>query len=217
MKNPFALKTCLFLFGFVFFIGHQRSAAQSQTELLDQLRERYDSVELMRAAFTQQTTSPFGDELPINRGTILLKGDNYRVETDVQTFVTNGATTWVYDNDQNQVLINDFVDDEATFSISDFLNNFDQEYEILESSTTYLNGVRHENVKLNSLVENAFFKEVGLTIRSTDYIITRLTVIDVNEASLDFSLDDIEINPDISGDPFTFIPPDDAEIIDLRS
>ena len=202
---------------FVLFCGQSAAYAQAQDDVLELLRARYNTVEFLRAAFTQKTTSPFGEDLPVNRGTILLQGDNYRVETDVQTFVTNGVTTWVYDAYQNQVLVNDFVDDEATFSISNFLRNFDQEYEVLESSVTYLDGARHEIVRMASLVENAFFKEVSLTIRATDHIITRLTVIDVNDASLDFTLDDIEINPEISGDPFDFIPPNDAEVIDLRS
>ena len=201
----------------VLFCGHSMVKAQPPTELLDELRSRYEAMELLRASFTQKTTSPFGDELPANRGTLLLRGDHYRVETDIQTFVTNGETTWVYDASQNQVLVNDYINDEATFSLSDFLHNFDSEFEVRETSTRYVDGEQFEIIQMASLLDEAFFREVTLTVRKDDYLITRLIVVDVNSASLDFSLDDIEINPIIEGDPFIFIPPGDAEIIDLRS
>ena len=128
-----------------------------------------------------------------------------------------GEITWVYDTYQNQVIVNDFVKDEASFTISDFLDNFHSDYEILESSVSYVNGIKHHTLRLNAISPSSFFKEVTLNMRDSDDIITRLNVLDVNDATLDFNLDSIEINPSIEGDPFTFIPPDDAEIIDLRS
>ena len=205
------------LFIIVCFVGQQPLAAQSEDELISRIRTRYDQVELMRASFTQRITSPFGDILPENRGTLVLEGDRYRVETEVQTFVTNGETTWIYDAAERQVLINDFVDDETTFSISKFLNDFHAEYEVMATSLVHAEGTRHHRLRLKSLVNEAFFKEVTLWMRDNDDVITRLKVLDVNDAVLEFYLDDIEINPQLDSDPFTFTPPSDAEIIDLRS
>ena len=123
----------------------------------------------------------------------------------------------MYDTYQNQVIVNDFVKDEASFTISDFLENFHTEYEILESSTSFVNGIQHYRIRLNAVSPSSFFKEVTLDMRDSDNIITRLNVLDVNDAVLDFNLDGVELNPPIEGDPFTFTPPDGAEIIDLRS
>lgn len=202
---------------FVLFNGQMESSAQSADELVKRLRARYDSVEFLRADFTQQTTSPFGEELPLNTGTLLLEGNNYRVETDAQTFVTNGTTTWVYDAFQNQVIINDFVEDEATFVISDFLETFHQDYEIIDTSTSFLNGTKYYSLQLSTVMPSSFFKEVTLQVRDSDDVITRMTVLDVNDATLQFSLDAIELNPAIEGNPFNFDPPAGADIIDLRS
>ena len=201
----------------VLFAGQSTAFAQSNEDLINRIRARYDTVELLRADFTQQTTSPFGEKMPVNQGTLILEGDNYRVETEVQTFVTDGETTWVYDTYQNQVIVNNFVKDEASFTISDFLDNFHTDYEILETSTSYINGTKHHRIRLNAISPSSFFKEVTINMRDSDNIITRLNVLDVNDASLDFNLDGIELNPAIEGDPFSFIPPDGAEIIDLRS
>ena len=199
-----SLYTIFFLF--VLFCGQSLAFAQSNDELIDRLRARYDAVTLIRADFTQQTTSPFGEKMPINTGTLVLEGDNYRVETDVQTFVTDGETTWVYDSYQNQVIVNDFVKDEATFVLSDFLDNFHNEYEILDSSVTYVNGIKHHSMRLNASSSANFFKEVTIKMRESDSIITEMNVLDVNDALLDFSLDGIELNPSLDVDPFTFHP-----------
>ncbi len=217
MNDRFKTASIIVLFTAVLFGIQLPLLAQSQAELIGRLRAKYDQVELMRADFTQRITSPFGEAFPENRGTLLLEGDRYRVETDIQTFVTNGETTWIYDAQEKQLLINDFIDDETTFSISNFLNSFHSDYEVLGSSLNYLNGSRHYELHLKSEVNEAFFKEVTLWMRDKDHIITRLKVLDVNDAILEFTLDDIEINPYIEGDPFTFTPPDDADIIDLRS
>lgn len=201
----------------VLLSGHSVSSAQTANELVKRLRSRYDAVDLLRADFVQKTTSPFGEALPENSGTLILEGNNYRVETDVQTFVTNGTTTWIYDAFQNQVIINDFVADEATFVISDFLSSFHEEYEIKDSSTSFLDGIKHYKLQLHTTTPSSFFKEVTLHVRENDDVITQMEVIDVNDAMLQFNLEKIELNPVIEGDPFTFDPPTSADIIDLRS
>lgn len=217
MKHKNHIASFIALFIAVLFTGQQPLSAQSEAELIGRLRAKYDQVELMKADFTQNITSPFGDLLPENRGSLLVEGDRYRVETASQTFVTDGETTWIYSALEKQVLINDFVDDETTFSISNFLDNFHSDYQVLNTSLSYLNGTRHHELQLKSEVNESFFKEVTLWMRDSDHVITRLKVLDVNDAVLDFNLNDIEINPYIEGNPFTFTPPDGAEIIDLRS
>ena len=206
---------------FVLFSLHSeafgQTSASNQDQLIQRIQYRYGQIDLLRASFTQHTTSPFNEAMPLNEGTLTLRDNHYRVETDVQTFVTNGETTWIYNTFQNQVLINDFVEDESTFIINDFLNNFEQEYEVLETKVVHTNGIKYNIVRLESLNGSSFFKSVTLSVRDSDDIITRIEVLDVNDALLDFRLEEIEINPIIEEDPFTFLPPEGAEVIDLRS
>ncbi len=216
MRHLFHKVSFIALFITVCFAGQQPLMAQSEDELIGRLRAKYDQVALLKADFTQTITSPFGDVLPENSGSLVLEGDRYRVETDIQTFVTDGETTWIYDATERQVLINDFVDDETTFSISSFLDNFHTDYEVLSASLNYLNGTRHHELQLRAGSDETFFKEVTLWMRDKDHVITRLRVLDLNDAILEFNLDDIEINPAIEGNPFNFVPPADAEVIDLR-
>ncbi|MDZ4700061.1 MAG: outer membrane lipoprotein carrier protein LolA [Rhodothermales bacterium] len=191
--------------------------AQSPEEMLGRLKATYRDDVAIRADFSQQLTSPDGERLPGVEGTIVLLGDRYRVDTDGQTLVTNGETTWIYNRYENQVLVHYYVDDPSTFSLSDFLFAFDTHYEILETNLKYLDGVRHQVLTLRPLAEESFFREVTLWMRDTDSVITRLRVLDMNEAELDFGLEHLEFDPPLAGDPFTFEPPDGVEVIDLRA
>ena len=82
----------------VLFFGQAMSYAQDANEVIDYLKNRYDDVTLVRTGFTQKATSPFGESLPQNQGTVILQGNKYRVESGTQTFVTDGVTTWIYDS-----------------------------------------------------------------------------------------------------------------------
>ncbi len=191
--------------------------AQSPEEMLGRLKATYRDDVAIQADFNQHLTSPDGERLPGVEGTIVLLGDQYRVETDGQTFVTNGETTWILNRYENQVLVNDYIDDPSTFSLSNFLFAFDEHYEILETNLKYLDGVRHQVLTLRPRAEESFFREVTLWMRDTDSVITRLRVLDVNEAELDFGLEHLEFDPRLAGDPFTFEPPEGVEIIDHRA
>jgi outer membrane lipoprotein carrier protein len=184
--------------------------------MLGRLKATYREDRAIRADFSQQLTAPDGEALPGVDGTVILLGDHYRVETDAQTFVADGETTWIYNQRENQVLVNDFIEDPTTFSLSRFLFEFDRHYEILASSPKYLDGVRHQEMTLRPLAEDTFFREVTLWVRDKDSVITRLVVLDVNEARLDFRLEHLAFDPPLDGDTFAFVAPDGAEVIDLR-
>jgi outer membrane lipoprotein carrier protein len=108
----------------VLFTGHLTSGAlmlhaQSPEEMLGRLKATYRSDVAIQADFSQHLTSPDGERLPGVEGTIVLLGDRYRVDTDGQTLVTNGETTWIHNRYENQVLVHDYVDDPSTFSLFD--------------------------------------------------------------------------------------------------
>jgi outer membrane lipoprotein-sorting protein len=144
-------------------------------------------------------------------------GDNYRVETSSQTIITDGLITWVYNSIENQLIINDYEEDETTFSISDFFFSFDEKYSVREVRAETIGGARHHVLALTPLDEGSFFTDVTLWVRASDSIITKLQVLDANETTMNFDLNSIVINPEVAADAFSFTPADDTDVVDLRS
>lgn len=211
-----SLLTHLMLVAIFLSIGDQASA-QSADAVFERLKEKYASIESLRAEFSQTMKSSYMDEEATSQGILVIQGDRYRVETEGQTLVTDGSITWVYMPSQNQVLINDYHDDEQSFSISEFLFGYDENYHASDVTTTTIGGQRHFVLSLTPKRDDAFFTEATLALRDRDNIITQLQVVDVNGTTMVFNLDNIQLNPPLPDNEFSFTPPQGTEVIDLRS
>lgn len=186
--------------------------AQTADEVLAALRSKYDTMTSLRATFNQTTSSTYMDETEHFHGDIILQGDSYRIEMPSQTIVTDTRITWVYNKSENQVLINDYVDDETTFSLSRFLNEFDSAYTVDAFESTDEGSI----LTLLPLDPFSSFQSVTIWTRSRDDLVTRLDVVDVNDVQMSLDLLDIEFNPPVPGGSFVFVTPEGVEEIDLR-
>lgn len=216
MKSRFLVVAVAILLASM-FTSASRLAAQDAEEIFERLKDTYESIDALRAEFSQTMSSEFMDEEATSRGLLIASGEKYRVETDGQTLVTDGAVTWVYMPSQGQVLINDNTDDEATFSVSEFLFDYDDKFELSDARSTSLDGESHYVVTLEPRSNDAFFTEATLWMRSRDNVVTRLEVVDVNGTKMLFRLMNIQLNPKLEAGIFSFTPPEGAEVVDLRS
>jgi outer membrane lipoprotein carrier protein len=162
-------------------------------------------------------TADYFDEAERTSGTLVMQGKRYRVETSAQTLVTDGVMTWIYNIAENQVLLNDYVEDETTFSINNFFHHFDELYEVAGVQRAAIG--REENVimKMTARSSDSFFREVTVHMRDRDDMIVRLEVLDANETSLSFDLVDIVLNEPVDSASFRFEPSTDMDVVDLRS
>ncbi|NND73124.1 MAG: outer membrane lipoprotein carrier protein LolA [Rhodothermales bacterium] len=205
------------LFALILTIPRSDIAAQDATTVLGDLRSTYDAITGLKADFSQTMNSEYMNEPQETSGTLVLMGDKYRVEAGVQTIVTDGEFTWVYNAAEDQLIINDYEEDETTFSISDFFQTFDERYTVQDLTSTSTDGVEHHILALTPTDPASFFTGVTLWVRATDNIITRLQIMDANETEMTFGLDEIQINPEIAPDSFSFTPDDGTDVVDLRS
>jgi outer membrane lipoprotein-sorting protein len=185
--------------------------AQRGGDILDRLRERYESTDALRARFTQT----IGDASM--EGTLTLRGDAYRIEMSDQTLVTDGTTSWVYSKPDQQVLVNDVIPDETAFSPADFFTHYPDRFDVSVAGSETLDGARHDRLTLTPKSQDSFLREVTLFVRSTDALPTRVQIVDGNGTRVAFDLRDVEVNPRIGSDVFRFVPPAGTEVVDLRS
>ncbi len=193
------------------------AAAQDAEDVFERLKNKYDSIESLRAEFSQTMSSSYMDEQATSHGLLIASGEKYRVETEGQTLVTDGEVTWVYMPSQQQVLINDYMEDEQTFSVNEFLFDYDERFKLSDVQRSTLDGEDHFVVSLEPKSKDAFFTEATLSMRARDNVVTRLQVVDVNGTTMVFRLTNIQINPTLDAGVFSFTPPKGAEVVDLRS
>ncbi len=197
------------------------SPGQAQTadslSLLETIQQRYEQLNGLQATFTQEIRSDFASGSTRMRGTLLLKQEKYRVETEEQTLVTDGTTTWIYTPADQQVIINHADQDASTFSPETFFTDYANHYRIVRAEEEWQNGVRRRKLSLTPSSSQTLFQDVTLWVRANDPIVTRLQVTDREGSVITISLDDIDLNPGLRASDFTFTPPDYADVVDLRS
>ncbi len=211
----YALPTILVIV-IVLAAGHP-AQAQDADAVFQRLLDKYETISSLRASFTQTMTTPYSDDEASFSGRLMLQGDQYRVETGTEVLIVNERETFVYRPQEQQLLINDTVNDENSFSPSEFLLDYHQRFDVAEASAETLNGERHYRLTLLPRNPDSFFLEATLWMRDRDALITRLEVLDANETRMIFELDDLELNPPLAPDTFRFTAPEGVEVIDLRS
>jgi outer membrane lipoprotein carrier protein len=185
---------------------------------LSEVQEAYQSLSGLEASFTQVMTSDLAGDSTRVEGTVLLSGNKYRVQTPQQTVITDGTTTWIHTPADSQVVINDAADEGSTVTPETFLTASADRYRVKSSSSTTRLDTPHEKLTVVAADESARFKEARLWVRRSDTLVTRMRATDRNGSILDLRLDEITVNPPVLREdtPFTFSPPEDAEVIDLR-
>lgn len=195
----------------------QTAAAQDADAVFERLRDKYATIQSLRAEFTQTMTSVYSDEASSFTGQLVLEGDKYRVETGTEVLIVSDEEMYIYRPGEKQVLINDIVEDDNSFSPSDFLLNYDERFDVSGVETVTLDGTRHYKLRLVPKKADSFFQEATFWVRNSDTIITRVEVLDVNDTTMVFALKNIQLNPSIDAKTFTFTPPAGVEVVDLRS
>lgn len=196
--------------------GHIAAQAQSADALLEALSRTYNEHTGLRAEFTQTMSSAYSDFTESFSGTLLLKGNRYRVETERQTLVTDGNITWIYNADENQVLINQNADSEDALSVDQLFSGYAARFDAGRVETESLGGRRHHVLHLNPKDSASFFAAVTVWMRADDNVISRIRIVDQNDTTMLFELRNVDLNARVDEQAFTFSPPQGVEVIDLR-
>ncbi len=213
-------QTALLLAVVAALAGPRLAAAQEASEeaeaLLDRLQARYEAAEAVRAEITQTKRSPFAEAPQSLSGTLLLSGKRYRIETPQQTVVTDGETVWIYNPGEEQVLVNDYVEDEATLAPQDLFTGYRERFRVEGMRTETLGGQAYHVLRLTPAQEGAPLREVTLWLRPSDGLPARVETLDANGARTTFRLDALSFDPPLAPDAFVLDPPAGAEVVDLR-
>ena len=193
----------------VLFAGQPR--AQDATAIAQRLQQRYSLLDALQADFVQ---SMGGSTL---RGTLTVRGDAFRIELPNQTLVSDGTTLWSYTPEDNQVVVQNYAEEDLGFSIGMVFTDYLQVFRPTGATRATIGGVRHDVLALVPREAGSPVRDATLYVRSADAVPTRVRVHDVEGRTLAFDLTDVQLNPRLTADAFTFRYPRGVEVIDLRS
>lgn len=190
------------------------SSAQDAQEIIKKVQSKYDNISDAKATFTQTQKGKSG-KANSSSGVIYIKKTNkYRIEAGGQVIITDGKTSWSYSPRKKQVVVDNYKDDGNTFSPNKFLFNYPENfYSDLEGEEN-LGGVDCYVIKLTPR-SGGSVKSAKIWIDKNEDMIRKINI-STSEATTTYTLKDISLDAGLNASEFSFSPPADVEVIDLR-
>ncbi len=183
--------------------------SQDAQEIIKKVQGNYKSIKDAKASFTHS------GKKNSESGTIYIQKENkYRIETKGQVLVTDGVTSWSYSIKKKQVIVDNYKDDGNTFSPNKFLFNYPENfYSDLDGSET-VSGLDCYLLKLTPRSKGSV-KSAKIWVDKEENLIRKITI-NSKEGTDTYLLKKISLDSGVSSSKFTFSPPSDVEVIDLR-
>jgi outer membrane lipoprotein carrier protein len=192
-------------------------SAQSAEEILEKVREQYETVQDAELRFAQTVRFPLSKMEQHLSGTLLMKkGNKYRIETEDMTIVTDGKTVWSHSKVNNQVLIDNFRLDERAYSPERILLAAPTDFTPTLLGNERLAKKEVSVLKLVPTDQHGFIRTLKLWVGETDYLIKKVELVDANDKETTYSVNDLRLNRGVSDARFTYPIPEGVEIVDLR-
>jgi len=219
MKTKLSLVTIFFFLIAVFSYSQPKQTDKKADDILHGVSAKYKSYKSVKATFVITVENAKEKTNDVQKGTIFLKGNKYKLEVAGQDVVSDGKTRWTFVKDANEVQIDNQKTDESAISPSNIFTMYEKGFLFKFVGEQKEKGMVYQLVELTPVdpKKKNFFK-VKLTINKNDKFVTSAKLYDKNGSIQTISVD--KLTPDAASEDSVFsfnaskYP--GAEIIDLR-
>jgi outer membrane lipoprotein carrier protein len=175
--------------------------------LLKDIQNKFDSINDLSAEITQLVNGKINLE-----GKVYYKKENHlRFEFNNMLIVSDGETSWNYNEQQNKVIITNYdTEGNKILSLRQIIYEYPDECEL----STY-DSEGEKVLKLIPQNNSLSFNSVKLFI-TDDNLISKVLIDDPSTGSIQVFLSNYKINKNLSDSLFSFSPPEGSQVLDLR-
>ncbi len=223
MKDSFTVKIMirtLFLMGFLlsnFTASSAVAGKLSAKEIIKKVKKKYGEMTSLQADFEQVFFWELAGDTQTVSGKIYLKqGNNYRIDTDNQSIVTDGTTVWTYSKSNDQVIIDLVSDSEENPLPKDLLFRYSEDYEARLVGEEKLDGRKVHVIDMDPKDEDGLVLSMRIWVDASDWLTRKIEQVDINENRNTYLVRNVRQDAELTADLFQFVPGDATEIVDLR-
>ena len=211
MKNILILTLSLLISTVAF---SQSKKAEKIIEEITKKTQEYKSVEF-EFTFTYQDPSN-GDDVS-EQGKLTISGDKYILEIEGQTVICDGETMWTYIEDAWEVQINAIEEDDESITPSKLLTQYNEEYKARIEKEYKIEGVQYQRIELKP-EEGKKWVKLDVIVNADKQEISEITIHDKNGGKINYKIDKMTPDIEVTDEDFTFNPEDypEVEIVDMR-
>src|SRR5665647_2587738 len=125
-----SLTAVLFITIVSFFplLVNAQSAEKKANALLDEVTAKMKAYKTMKLEFTYSMVNKSQKINESFKGSLIAKGDKYRLNISGQQIFSDGKTTWTYQKDANEVQINEVSDADDASTPTKFMTSYGSNY-----------------------------------------------------------------------------------------
>lgn len=184
------------------------------TAILDEVSARTKAYKTIKIDFTyamDNTKEKIHDKF---KGTLISKGDKYKLTAAGQDVISDGKTVWTYLRDAKEVQINNVGEDDDAFTPTKLLSGYSEDFKskfIEEKGNTQV-------IELYPLKKGKTFTKVRLTIDKNKKQISRFVIYDRSGSTFSYIVNSFVADQSISDNVFSFNKADHpgVEMNDMR-
>ncbi len=200
------------MFAFVMILS-ANIFAQSESEVLTKLQNKFKEINNFSASFAQN--SDYGNKPSAMKGNFFYKKDNkFRIELKNSILVSDGESFWNFNKRNNQVYVNNLENEYSLFSLKNIILDMPNKSKVTSMGKEKI-GETEFNVVQITPNESVQFETMKIWFNDNDFI-RKVEVIDNNGSKHNFELSNLKLNQNIAESKFKLEIPQGVEVIDLR-
>jgi chaperone LolA len=192
--------------------------AQDVTDIIEEVQDLYEEIEYFSADFIQKEQFKITGSENETSGKIYIKnGTEYRLETEDQTVVTDGKVVWSYSHHNNQVIIDNVKEGDASTLPRDMLFKYPKNYFSTLLKEENIGNNKYYVVKMTPKEDvHGYIKSLKIWVNTETYLINKMEYDDLNDNTSLFLINKMDTKSELPDSLFIFNPPSQSEIIDMR-
>ena len=211
------IRTTLFL---TLLISNQFLFAQAKKtseEILKEVSEKTKSYSSIKVNFTYNMDNPGAKVHESETGTLIVKGDKYRLDIAGQVVICDATTTWTYISDANEVQVNAVENDEGIITPTRLLSSYSEDYRSKITGEITKNSIVQYVIELKPNTDKSI-TAVELNIDKEQLRIMRIAIQDKSGNTFTYMVNKFETNVAVKDTDFSFNAKDypGVEVIDMR-
>ncbi len=206
-----------YLAAVVIFFCTVSAQAPTPVEALEKVRATYSKMTDVSALFTQHVQMKFKRGSQTVSGSVKIKkGNKYRLETEMQTIVTNGVTVWMYTPRTKQVIRDVFKQHRNQFSPDKFLLGLPKEFTARSLENDSNDIILTLQPSASSTLSSAM-TSLRIWIDPSTWIFRTVEVTDKNSTVTTYALSEIRFNKGIVDTMFNFDVTAEMKVVDMQT
>jgi outer membrane lipoprotein carrier protein len=173
-------------------------------EILKNVSIKYKSFKTLSAKFKVNVNDQKTNTNQSQAGTVILKGNKYKLLLGTQEIISDGNTVWTYLKDANEVQLNDAKTDPNAISPTNMFTIYEKGFKSKYVGEKVVAGKAMHVLELVPEDAKRNFSKVQLTISKADKYITQAIIYQKNGSSITYAVQ--EFKPNVPADDvfFTF-------------